>query len=157
MTNIIDIHSKGIYPSNILSNFYHHSFEFDKVKIRSMESFLQSLKIQDKGAQIACCGLPSLAARNYANQQPSWKNTNTLYWLERAYNRNSVEYQLLLAKSYFAMMKASSKFRKALVDTENAELVHSIGKKNINETILTEEEFITLIKKCRIYTLKNKM
>lgn len=120
-----------------------------------MESFLQSLKIQDKGAQIACCGLPSMAARTYAAQQPSWKNTNNLYWLERTYNRNSVEYQLLLAKSFFALMKNSNKFRKALIDTGSYELIHSIGKKDINKTILTEEEFITILKKCRKYILKH--
>jgi len=120
-----------------------------------MESFMQSLKIKDRGAQIACCGLPSMAARNYANQQPNWKNTNVLYWLERAYDRNSVDYQLLLAKAFFAMMKSSNKFRKALIDTGNSELIHSIGKKDINETILTEEEFITLLKKCRKYILKH--
>lgn len=120
-----------------------------------MESFLQSLKIQDKGAQIACCGLPSMAARNYANQQPNWKNTNNLYWLEITYDRNSVDYQLFLAKAFFAMMKNSDKFRKAIIDTGNSELIHSIGKKNINETILTEEEFITLLKKCRKYINKH--
>ena len=96
-----------------------------------------------------------MAARNYANQQPNWKNTNILYWLERVYDRNSVDYQLLLAKAFFAMMKNCNRFRKALIDTGSSELIHSIGKKNINETILTEEEFVTLIKKCRKYILKH--
>lgn len=40
----IDIHSKGKWPSNVLSNFYPHRFKFDGVWCRSMEGFLQSLK-----------------------------------------------------------------------------------------------------------------
>lgn len=43
-TNTLDIHSKGLYPSNVLSNLCDNGFCFDGIVCGSMEGFLQSLK-----------------------------------------------------------------------------------------------------------------
>ena len=47
----IDIHSKGDYPANVLSNFYPNEFELDGVRCASMEGFLQSLKFKNPKKQ----------------------------------------------------------------------------------------------------------
>ncbi len=41
---MIDIHSKGAYPSDALSNFAAYEFMVDGIPCASMEGFLQSLK-----------------------------------------------------------------------------------------------------------------
>ncbi len=40
----LNVHSRGKYPSNVLSNFYTHDFVFEGVSCRCMEGFLQGLK-----------------------------------------------------------------------------------------------------------------
>ena len=40
-TNTLDIRSKGLYPSNVLSNMYSNGFLFDGMECGSMEGFLQ--------------------------------------------------------------------------------------------------------------------
>ena len=40
-TNILDIRSNGLYPSNVLSNMCSNGFRFDGIVCGSMEGFLQ--------------------------------------------------------------------------------------------------------------------
>ena len=47
----MDIHSKGKYPANALSNFAPHLFILDGVECCSMEGFLQSLKFKNPEVQ----------------------------------------------------------------------------------------------------------
>ena len=51
----IDIHSKGKFPSNVLSNFQESKFQFEGIQIESMEGFLQSLKTTDNSIQKKVC------------------------------------------------------------------------------------------------------
>ena len=53
----IDIHSKGKGPSNVLSNFYPHEFDFEGVYCGSIEGFQQSLKTNDVERQVLVCGI----------------------------------------------------------------------------------------------------
>ncbi len=52
---IINIHSKGEYPSCALSNFAEHEFCIDNVKCISMKGFLQSLKFKSVKKQKKAC------------------------------------------------------------------------------------------------------
>ena len=65
MEEIIDIYSKGEYPTNVLSNFCpRDNFVFEDVKIASAESFLQSLKFKNPKKQIKICLLDAKSAIN---------------------------------------------------------------------------------------------
>jgi predicted NAD-dependent protein-ADP-ribosyltransferase YbiA (DUF1768 family) len=145
---MIDIYSKSEWPASELSNFPAHGFDIDGVKCASMEGFLQSLKFSDSVVQRLICAMIGGEAKR-AGKNQDWKSTQTLYWLGRPYRRDSSEYQALLWRAYTLMMSQSAAFCKALLATGDEVLTHSIGKKDISETVLTEQEFCTILMELR--------
>lgn len=143
----MDIGSKCGYPASSLSNFSPHPFVIDGVECASMEGFLQSLKFSSIEMQEYVCTLVGLAAKKKGRKK-NWQQSQTLYWRGKEYKRDSEEYQLLLDRAYDELFKNSG-FRKALVATGNATITHSIGKNNINETVLTTREFCSRLMKLR--------
>lgn len=144
----MDISSRGSYPSNKLSNFAGHRFVIDGVQCNSMEGFLQSLKFKNPDMQREVCLLVGLAAKKKgANKK--WKVRGELHWKGQTFKRNSMIYQGLLDKAYFALATQSQGFRNALKATGVAVLRHSIGRKKESETILTQREFTSRLTKLR--------
>lgn len=156
--NTINIHSTGRYPSCALSNFAKHEFYIDNVKCSSMEGFLQSLKFKSVKKQKRACLLSGTDAKNSTKctlAQIRWRITHNLYWQGKRINRFSDEYQRLLDRAYCELSK-NKDFIKALGDTAEQELVHSIGKNNIRKTVLTEYEFISRLNRIRDDVLKKQ-
>ena len=142
---IIDIHSKGDYPSCALSNFAGYEFCVDGVKCSSMEGFLQSLKFRNTAKQRQVCLLVGIEAKNASRRgfsQLRWRVTHNLYWQGRRMSRYSDEYQQLLDRAYSELAQ-NEEFVNALKSSCGNALVHSIGKTNTKETILTEYEFVS--------------
>lgn len=137
----IDIYSKGEYPADVLSNFSPNSFVFDGVHCSSMEGFLQSLKYRNAKKQLKICALTGITAKNAGTRKFWWKLTGNLYWKGKRYKRESKQFDDLRLQAYRALGE-NAHFRKALSDSENAILKHSIGAHDKRKTILTEEEFI---------------
>lgn len=150
MMKVIDIYSRGEYPSNILSNFYNNSFVIDGIRCASMEGFLQSLKVKNTDRQRRTCLLSGIEAKKapYWHENIRWKLTGTLYWKGKPISRFSDKYQRLLDKAYFSLYKNKT-FRTALADSVGYKLCHSIGKHNAKKTVLTEYEFIFRLNKLR--------
>ena len=147
----IDIISKGAYPANVLSNFYPRPFVVDGVECASAEGFLQSLKTKDPDLQREVCALWGKQAKSFFRGKwvnVRWKLTGVLYWQGRRIRRRSEKYKRLIQRAYDAMM-ADETFRKALMDSGDAELTHSIGKRNPRFTVLTEGEFIDQLNRLR--------
>lgn len=59
-SQVVDIHSRGSWPSNELSNFAYHPFIMDNQEFASIEGFLQGLKIQVPTEQKRVFGLHGL-------------------------------------------------------------------------------------------------
>ena len=135
----MDIGSGNGYPESSLSNFAPHPFIIDGVECNSMEGFLQSLKFESIDMQKYVCTLVGKTAK-FKGKKKKWYRTQTLYWQGKSIKRDSDEYQNLLNKAYNALNKNEG-FRKALLATNNANLTHSIGRSNTNETVLTSSEF----------------
>lgn len=146
----MDIGSGTGYPSDALSNFAPHPFVIDGVKCASMEGFLQSLKFSNPDMQIEVCKLVGKAAK-FKGKKKKWYRTQTLYWQGTEIKRDSDEYQQLLDRAFDALGQNEG-FQKALLATGNATLTHSIGKRKINETVLTVQEFVS-----RLYRLRNEL
>jgi len=146
----MDIGSGTGYPSSALSNFAPHAFVIDGVECASMEGFLQSLKFSNPDMQKEVCKLVGKAAK-FKGKKKKWYRTQILYWQGQEIRRDSEEYQQLLDKA-FESLGTNSGFQKALRATGNATLTHSIGKKKINETVLTVQEFIS-----RLYKLRSSL
>ena len=138
----LNIHSKGKYPSNELSNFAKHPFFFD-VPINSMEGFLQSLKTPNNQANI--CQLVGKDAKEIG-KGIRWEKY--LYWNGRTYDRFSKEYRDLIEQAYRAMLNNKG-FKKALWDSRGKILIHTIGKCRRKSTVLTGWEFCSILMKLR--------
>lgn len=144
------------YPSSALSNFAPHPFVMDGVDCASMEGFLQSLKFDKPHIQIEVCKLTGLAAKRRGQKRnKAWKSTQTLWWQGVAYPRASISYQNLLDRA-FASLAMNDSFRRALLETGNAMLTHSLGKNNPKDTVLTEAEFCSRLTSLR-YNIKKRI
>lgn len=145
----LDIHSKGKWPSNALSNFYPHRFKFDSVWCASMEGFLQSLKTPSIAEQKEICGLSGKDAKMRSTD--NWKADQTLYWNgSRGIKRDSDQFQALVRKAYRAMFEQCPEFYEALKATGNKRLYHSIGNPIQSDTILTEKELCDILTELRL-------
>lgn len=145
----MDIRSKLDYPAGALTNFAPYVFVFDGVECASMEGLLQSFKEPDIDSQVEICHLVGIEAKNAGNDRNIlWKETQTLYWQGKSYDRQGDEYQALLDRAYEAIFQ-NEEFRKALRATGTETLTHSIGNPDSVDTILTEEEFCSRLMKLR--------
>lgn len=145
----IDIHSKGKWPSNVLSNFYENSFELDGVWCRSMEGFLQGLKCPDIDEQVSVCAMPGKAAKKFGQSvkaNPDYDiESHGVNWQGQQIDRHSGGYLQLVRRAYNAMSAQCPQFRQALAATGAKQLHHTIGNPNPRQTILTEKEFCSTL------------
>ena len=147
----LDIHSKGAYPANVLSNFHESAFVFDGVPCASMEGLLQSLKTRNVTLQRKICGYSGKKAKTvfcHRWQNWAWKLTGKLYWKGQPMKRSADEYQRFLDSAYDALL-TNELFAKALLDSGDRNLTHTIGKRDTGRTILTEYELVSRLNRCR--------
>jgi hypothetical protein len=137
----IDILSKKRGIAGRLSNFTRRDFMLDGVHCRSIEGVLQSLKFQNPNEQQIVCGLWGIQAK-YAGENKNWKEDKILYWQGKPYKRESAEYQKLIDYIYKTVYEQDKQFQKDVKKAAKYRLIHSIGKTDILDTILTEKEFI---------------
>lgn len=143
----IDIHSKGKWPSNALSNFYPHEFIFEGVKCGSMEGFLQSLKTDSIERQQLVCSLSGKEAK--LRSTDTWKKEQNVFWSGHRINRHGNQFQFLIRRAYREMIKQCPDFREALFATGTKRLLHSIGNPNPMDTNLTDKEFCDILTELR--------
>lgn len=151
----MNIGSKSGYPSSALSNFSPHRFYFDGVDCWSMEGLLQAFKFDKIPIQQEVCSLVGIAAK-MRGKHKEWYRTQTLHWNGIEYKRDSKEYQDLLDRAYLALA-TNSGFRRALLATGDAVFTHSIGKRKINETVLTQNEFCSRLNWIRFLIKKGEI
>ena len=145
---VIDIDSRGEYPANVLSNLHECPFYFDGVYCASREGLLQAFKTQFVNEQVRLCGLSGREAQKSGQQYNNWKDDQFLYWKGKSFERGSQEYQELL-KGVFDPENMSLDVIIALLSTDNKKLVHTIGKSDVADTVLTEQEFCALMMNAR--------
>ena len=141
----IDIYSKKHGPAGRLSNFTKRSFVFDGVECRSIEGVLQSFKFKTYAERRIICGLWGIQAK-LTGEFADWRESQTLYWNGAEYSRSSVDYQRLLDRLYNTVYEQDEAFRKDIARVRGHHLMHSIGSSDPQNTILTENEFITRLK-----------
>lgn len=147
---MIDIYSKGEYPANELSNFAYHPFIMDGVQINSMEGFLQSLKYISPKKQKDICLLSGKEAKRAGGRKILWRLSQTTFWQGKKMHLLSDELQMLIERAYDEMYKQNEDFRKALANTENEQLIHTIGKTRADKTMLTQHKFIGNLERLRM-------
>ena len=143
----IDIWSKNPYPADVLSNLHSNSFRFEGMVCGSMEGFLQSLKYKDTDKQRQIC---SMKGRNAKNKSVTgWQTDQIVWWKGKSIDRQSGEFLEFVAKAYQAMFEQNKSFRAALMSTRGLTLYHTKGEQNPFKTILTEDEFCSILTNMR--------
>ncbi len=139
----LDIKSKRLGIAGRLSNFTRRDFYFDGVLCRSIEGVLQGFKRESEGEQRIICGLWGSQAKLAGGDD--WKSTQTLFWRGVAYKRESPEYRALLERLYRTVYDQDERFRKDIERSKRYVLTHSIGSHDPRDSVLTEEEFLSLL------------
>ena len=139
----------------MLSNLCSNRFRLDGIECQSMEGFLQSLKYKDPNRQRQIC---SMKGRNAKRQSTTtWQTDQVVWWRGRALDRQGTEYQCLLRRAYQAMFDQNDRFRAALMASRGRRLYHSQGNTDPFKTILTEQEFCTILTEIReAYDVRDK-
>lgn len=145
---MIDIGSKNSEIEEKLSNFSEFYFIFDNFECYSMEGLLQSFKFPNVEKQKRICLLVGKKAK-FKGKKKKWYLDHKLYWKDQVYDRFSEEYQKLLDKAFSSLYHQNKDYKELVLSTGNEELIHSIGKSDPKQTILTEEEFCLRIDKLR--------
>ncbi len=139
-------------------NGNNEDFIYKGEKIKSVNSFICGTKTNNINLQRQIF----IASKNDMKElektiQPKY-DYRTLYWKGKSFSRNSSEYQELLTKVYDARFKHDMQFRNAIRLSKQFELVHTKGKRDPRDTVLTEQEFIGQIKrlqKCDNFYLRS--
>jgi lipopolysaccharide export LptBFGC system permease protein LptF len=138
----------GTIENPELSNFNNYNFVFYGQDIHSMEGLLQGIKYEDRDKQKAIFLTHGKEAK-FKGKKSKWYKTQTLYFQGQALKRDSVEYQNFLEEAFYTLYLNNPVALKALLNTKNKHLRHSIGKNDITRTVLTENEFCTLLMSLR--------
>ena len=164
MENVIDIKSNGSYPSDVLSNFFPHSFVVDGILCGSMEGFLQSLKFDDTVQQKKVCLLTGRDAKMAGRiRTKAWQKEQKLWWRGEAFDRvgscdrnDGIQIWDIVRRAYQSMFDQNKTFREALIATGNAKLIHSIGRGDPTMTVLTDWEFVGHLEYFRTIATREK-
>lgn len=143
----VDIGSYGAYPAGVLSNFTPYTFSFRGTDFVSMEALLQGLKFEGVEKQAKIFKLVGVQAK-FKGKKRKWYLDQRLYWQGRSMMRGSEEYKSLVKEAFEALAQ-NEDFQKALLATGDKRLYHTMGKSDPTKTILTEEEFCSILTKTR--------
>lgn len=150
MGKAIDIHSKSKYPAGALSNFMPYTFVFRGMSFTSMESLLQGLKFEAVEEQNKVFQLVGVEAKRKGKSR-EWYLNQTLWWQGKPMKRDSDEYRNFVEEAFKAL-SYNNDFQIALEATGNKRLYHTIGISDPTKTVLTEEEFCSILTKLRSQT-----
>ena len=155
MIQVLDISAGTSERADRLSNFVPRPFIFRDVLCAGMEGALQALKTCDWNEQLRICQLTGGKAKRAGNKLAQWKLTQTLWWNGKAMLRESQEFQTFLDELFEALAN-NQEFVEDLLATEDAILVHTMGKADPKETVLTEEEFCSRLMRLRTKLQKQR-
>ncbi len=152
MNEIIQIKSanvcaKGRPAEDILSNLCGNDFCFDDVQCGCMESFLQSLKVEDSQLQREICLCKAQELEDYSI--PEWTYPQPLWWKGQRLDRYSTKYKKLLRDAYQAMYEWCARFRNVLMSTVGKQLRYDSGAIDPDHAVLTDKEFCAILTRLR--------
>lgn len=105
------------------------------------------MKLQDINTQRQICSMKGKNAKKQTSA--GWQTDQIVWWKGKAIDRQSGEFTALVRKAYNAMFEQSERFRTALMATRGMILYHTKGKSNPYKTILTEQEFCSILTELR--------
>lgn len=148
-SSVLDIKSGGREGITArLSNFTSRQFVFDGIPCASIEGVLQSFRFNDIERQREVCALSGGTAKK-EGRTIDWRPAQLLYWQGVEYPRRSEAYQRLLDRLFLAVYIDNETFANDLQETGNRKLIHSVGRTDPSETLLTADEFCSRLTRLR--------
>ena len=145
---IVDIRSGTSSVAGRLSNLSHRRFTLDGVECGSIEGALQSFKFKGEDMQANICKLGGMKAKR-AGSSKNWRQKQLLYWKGEEIPRDSKECKILLDKLYQSAFDQCDKYRKDMLSCVGVTFTHSLGKRKIQDTVITTREFTSRLTKLR--------
>lgn len=141
--------------SSCLSNLFPYKFDFymskygidflKPIKCLSMESFIQGLKIMDPSLQREF--MENFSGLNCIKLKfaiEDWRKDGFVYLNGNKIDRRSINYSDIITAAYDCLYETNKIFREIAIPYASKHyLIHSIGKDNASETLLTEDEYIS--------------
>ena len=143
----VDISSDGRYPGAMLSNFTPYELTFRGKRFLSMSSLLQGLKFETVETQNGVFERVGVKAK-LRGKKRKWYLDQTLYWQGTPMKRDSEEYKNIVREAFYALAE-NIDFQQTLLATGDKRLYHTMGKSDPTRTILTEEEFCSILTEVR--------
>jgi hypothetical protein len=150
--NIIECDSTSTGIGKVLSNLTPHPFVLDGLNCASMEGALQSFKFSDKEMAAELRGMYGYKAFKRGQDGNRWKDGQRLFWNGKSYQRLTSSYHGLLDRAYDALFEQNVEFQAALAESDKAVLVHTRGKHDPQDSVLTHWEYIY-----QLYRLRAKV
>lgn len=131
--------------TTVLSPLFPHKFKFsaygsDEVVCPSMDSLLQSLKVQDPVLQKCVCENYSGSASALLHEESI---PNVLYWNGQVILRDSDDYTAFITRAYDCMFKENMAFRALVLPRfKDCYIISSIRSNDKTRTLLTEDELV---------------
>ena len=150
MKKTLDLHYRSDNElAKSLSNLYPYTFLMDGYMIRSMEGFLQSIKVKDFEEKIKLWRMFGVKCWKYGQQFNDWKETQILYDnFGKPINRHSPEYDFLIQKAFDCLF-TNEDFRDKMKQSMGYRVTHSMGKTDKTDSVLTKDEYIANIERLR--------
>lgn len=126
--------------SRILSNLYPYDFEFRGFALKSLEGFFQGVKFKNPETQkyvFAYNGFNAYCLKAASDYR--WQDEGNVYWQGILIKRDSAEYADIVDELYVSAAQ-NPLFRQALKNADRP-LIHTIGKTDKTETVLTRAEY----------------
>ena len=131
-----------------LSNLYHYEFDFDGTHYASIEAFFGTLRTSSLTAKHKLHTTFGMNSWHMGHEHMSWYSTQTVNYKGRTISRHSVEYDELITAAFDALF-TNDHFKKALRESGDCKLTHTIGKTAKDKTLLTRKEFIGHLNRLR--------
>ena len=132
--------AKGL--SKMLSNLFPYEIHFKGHAAKSLEGIFQGIKHKEPEVQkviMQYFGMDALYTRE-ANKINDWRESQTLYFGNQSMLRGSEQYQQFIDELYTAALQ-NPLYAKAVRCAGNKTILHSIGKDDPKQTVLTRNEF----------------
>ena len=147
----LDIRSGAPGPAGVLGNFAPHPFTLDGTHLACMEAFLQGPSLRelaDAAEQARVHAMSGLDAKA-EGQKHDWQARGLLWWQGEALDRFGPAYQALLDRAYGALAAQNVAYRAALRASGSRPLIHTVGKTDPRETVLTIGELCDRLTRLR--------
>lgn len=129
----------------ILSNLKKRSFMFAGINCNSIEGVLQGIKFKDVDKQKKIAIRHGMDAKRSGQGKRLDRQGMLAHWNGQSYRRDSKAYNQFVRSIYWAACWADVDMQVALIESGDRPFIHPIGSKDIEKSVLTENEFVTIL------------